>query len=453
MQQKTMCGQMSVQQGVLDAADADEITPEKKKSLRRVIAASMSGNALEWYDYALYGIMAPLIAHHFFPPGNHTTQLLATYGVFAAGFIARPIGAIFFGWFGDRYGRRAALTVAILLMAIPTGCIGILPTYEQIGYAAPVLLTIIRLLQGLSLGGEFSGSMTYLVEHAPAKRRGAIGSLSMVSLMAGFLMGAMVSTGLSSGLPEEDFQSWGWRIAFGIGILIGLVGFYIRRHCEESPVYEAAKKEVEHDKAISQSPLKDVITEHPGMLLRSFAMYLTVTMPFYLCTIYFVTYTHNILNQSLSDALTMNTINLLICLVMSLISGRLSDRYGRRTVLLTAAVAMLLLTYPLFTLFLSGDVLLIGFAQAVFAVILGTYLGPIPTALVELFPTPVRFSGMSLSYNMAATIFGGTTPLVAVWLIDTTGDPLSISYYVLLCNALTIAALWRYHDRYREPLH
>lgn len=422
---------------------------QKPSSLRKVIFASMTANALEWYDYALYGIMAPLLAHHFFPPGDETVQLLATYGVFAAGFMARPIGAMFFGWFGDKYGRKSALVLAIVMMAVPTACIGLLPSYASIGFAAPALLTLIRILQGLSLGGAFSGSIAYMVEHAPGGKRGILGSMSMLSLVAGFLLGSVVATGVSMFMDEESFRSWGWRLPFIFGLAVGFIAFFIQRYCEESPMYEEAKA----GGTISKTPIRDAFKLHPGAMLKGFAMYLTVTVPFYLTTIYFVTYTSKILGHSLDEALELNTLNMVVLFFTIPVSAYLSDRYGRRKVLLVIAAAMMVLVYPIFTLFAGSSIATVALAQALFAMLVGLYLGPMPAVLVELFPTAVRFTGMALSYNFAATLFGGTTPMVSVWLIDHTGDNLSIAYYVMICNVLSIVALLKYKDRFREPLN
>lgn len=424
-------------------------SPEEKKRLRKVVAATMVANGLEWYDYALYGIMAPILAGLFFPPGDETVQLLATYGVFAAGFMARPLGAIFFGWFGDKYGRRLALTVAILMMAIPTACIGLLPTYASIGIAAPILLTLIRILQGLSLGGAFSGSIAYMVEHSPGGKRGLIGSTTMSSLVLGFLLGSVIATLFSAVMSEADFNSWGWRIPFLLGLLVGFVGLFIQKHCEESPEYEKAKNEG----TISKTPVRDAFRTHPGALLKGFAMYLTVTVPFYLTTIYFVTYTHKILGRTMEESLELNTINMVMLFLTIPIAAILSDKYGRKKILMAVAALMLVCVYPLFQLFGSGDLFTIGLGQALFALILGLYLGPMPAILVELFPTAVRFTGMALAYNFAATLFGGTTPMVSVWLIDKTGNNMAIAYYVMICNVLSIVAYLFYKDRYKEPLN
>src|SRR5271156_162895 len=192
--------------------------------MRKIIIAAMLGNGLEWYDYALYAYTTLIFSKLFFPAGNDTAHLLATFGIFAVGFVARPFGGILFGHIGDRFGRRAALVLSIFMMAIPTGCIGLLPTYAQIGIMAPALLTLIRVLQGLSLGGAFSGSMTFLVEHAPARRRGLVGSTSIVSLVTGFLLGSVIAALVKAPLSDAQYESWGWRIPFLLGIIIGFTG-------------------------------------------------------------------------------------------------------------------------------------------------------------------------------------------------------------------------------------
>jgi MHS family proline/betaine transporter-like MFS transporter len=417
--------------------------------MKRVVISGMIGNGLEWYDYALYGQTAWLLSTLFFPAGDPAVQLLATFGVFAAGFLIRPLGAVLFGWIGDRYGRKNAMILAVLMMAIPTGCIGLLPTYESIGLWAPFLLTVIRLLQGLSLGGEFSGSITYIVEHAPADRRGLAGAASLVSLILGFLLGLVVVRGFMAYFGEAEFSAWAWRVPFLMGMAIGVVGFYIRSHCHESPVYEKACKEGH----ISKKPVRQAFREYPLEMLQGFGMYISVTMPFYLTTIYFISFSHLHLGVSTDDALTMSIFNMLALLLVKPISAWASDFVGRRKVMMTSALVMLLSVYPLFTQFEAGSsVLAIGLAQFAFAVILGFYVGPIPAALVELFPTSVRFTGLAIAYNASAALFGGTAPMVCEWLIKLTGSSFSIAYYVIAANLASLVALYFYKDRYQEPL-
>lgn len=416
--------------------------------MKKVVISGMLGNGLEWYDYALYGYMAPILGRLFFPSDNETVQLLATFGVFAVGFLFRPLGAILFGYIGDKYGRKAALVTAILMMAIPTGCIGLLPTYEQIGILAPILLTLIRVFQGMSLGGEFSGSIAYIVEHAPDDKRGIAGSASVVSLMLGFLMGSFVSLGFASSMSVESFESWGWRVPFILGIVIGFIGFYIRSHCGESPVYEEAR---EAD-ALSATPVREVFKHHLKPMLSAFAFYLTVTMPFYLTSIYLMTFTEKFLGYTHTQALTINTFTMLAMIVTTVIGAILSDRLGRRKVLMRAAFGVMIAVIPAFLLMQQGNLWLTALAQIGFGLVLGFYLGPIPAVLVELFPTSVRFTGMALAYNAAAALFGGTAPMVCVWLLAQTGTPLSIAAYVILCNCCSLTALYFYKDRWREKL-
>lgn len=417
--------------------------------MKKVVVSGMIGNGLEWYDYALYGQMAWLLSKLFFPEGDATAALLATYGIFAAGFIVRPLGGILFGWIGDRYGRKRAMVLAVLLMAIPTGCIGLLPTYEAIGIWAPILLTLIRILQGISLGGEFSGSITYIVEHAPQHKRGLAGLAPLMSLIIGFLLGSLVVRGFMGALGEEAFASWGWRVPFLVGIAIGLVGFYIRTHCTESPVYEQARD----GGHLSQTPVRCAFKKHPWEMVQGLLIYMTVTMPFYLTAIYFISFSHKQLGLSMDDAMLLNIFNMLGMLFAKPFSAIASDYVGRKPLMMGAAALMLVSVYPLFTYFTPESSLMqIGLAQFAFAVIVGLYIGPIAAVLVELFPTSVRYTGMAISYNLAAAVFGGTAPFVCEWLIKETGANASIAYYVMVCNVLSLVALFFFKDRYKEAL-
>jgi len=416
--------------------------------MRKIILSSMVGNGLEWYDYALYAYSTLIISKLFFPAGDETTHLLHTLGIFAVGFVARPFGGIFFGIIGDKFGRRKALVLAILMMAIPTGCIGLLPTYEMIGIWAPILLIVIRIFQGLSLGGEFGGSMAYLVEHAPGNKRGMIGSCAVTSLIMGFLLGSAVCFLIKISLSDLQYESWGWRIPFILGMGIGFIGFYIREHCAESPHYEQAKAQG----TLSQRPVKEAVTQEWRHIVQAIGIYMTVTMPFYLVSAYFVTFTEHSLGRSKDEALMLNVINMLILLVMTLLSAWLSDRYGRRKVLAAAATLSLVAAYPVFALVFKSDFNSIMLGQALYAVIVGLYLGPVPALLVEIFPTRVRYTAMSLSYNVAAATFGGTAPMVCQWLVSTTGNYYSIVYYAMLCNVVSLIALYFYRDRHTEQL-
>lgn len=422
--------------------------PSDSKKLRKIILSGMLGNGLEWYDYALYAQMSFIISELFFPGTNESLKLIATFGVFAVGFIFRPLGAVLFGYLGDRYGRKFSLVVAILMMAIPTGCIGLLPTYAQIGIWAPILLTIIRIFQGLSLGGEFSGSITYIVEHSPSNRRGIAGSTSIMSLLIGFLLGSFVALLFVKGMDPESFRSWGWRIPFLLGIVVGLVGLYIRRQCDESPAYEEAKQEG----TLCERPVRTALLHHKLPMFQAFAFYISVTMPFYLTSVYLLSFTHTKLGLSVDDALIINTAAMLSILAACIASALLSDRVGRKRVMLPAALIMMVCIYPIFMAMGTGVFLNILLAQMVLGALVGLYTAPVPAVLVELFPTSIRYTGMALAYNLAAAIFGGTAPMVCEWLISATGSHNSIAFYVIVCNAVSASALYFYKDRYKEPL-
>jgi len=425
------------------------ISQEPKKSgLSKVVISGMLGNGLEWYDYALYAHMSFILSELFFPGDNETTRLIATFGVFAVGFLFRPLGAILFGYIGDKYGRRSSLVIAILMMAIPTGCIGLLPTYAQIGITAPILLTIIRIFQGLSLGGEFSGSMAYIIECSPPGRRGFAGAASIVSLIMGFLLGSFVALLFVKGLSPEDFRSWGWRVPFLIGIVIGLVGLYMRSNCDESPAYEEAKKEGHLD----ATPLRTALASNKRTMLKAFSLFITVTMPFYLTSVYFLSFMNKKLGLAVDDALTINTITMIVMMLTVIASSAASDKYGRKPILVTSAILMMVCIVPLFFIMGIKSYGAILISQIIFGLIVGTYIAPIPAVLVELFPTSIRYTGMALSYNLAAAMFGGTAPMVCEWLVGHTGSHFSIAGYVILCNIISLTALYFYRDTYKEPL-
>ncbi|MCC7260069.1 MAG: MFS transporter [Alphaproteobacteria bacterium] len=416
--------------------------------MRKVILSGMVGNVLEWYDFALYGYFATIISQQFFPGGDAYVSLIAAYGAFAAGFLMRPVGAILFGIIGDRFGRKAALAVAILMMAIPTACIGLLPTYAQIGLWAPVLLTVIRLCQGLSLGGEFSGSITFIVEHSSDRHRGLAGSTTMVGLVGGMLLGSVVASATAGLMEPAELERWGWRVPFLVGLAVGLVGFYIRHCTEESPKYT-------HTKAaggLSPTPVREALTGHTKAMAQGVGIYLAVTVPFYTATVFLITYYAKILGNPLEDALTLNSVMMVVMMGAMLASGWLSDKVGRKRIMITAAVGYVLLLYPIFWMMGAGSFALAMAAQIVMALLVGAYVGPVPAVLVELFPTRVRYSGMAIAYNVSAALFGGTSPMVATWLIKATGQPTAVAGYVMLFALASLVTLYFYRDRYGEEI-
>ncbi len=417
-----------------------------EKPMRKVILSGMIGNTLEWYDYALYGHFAAIISKLFFPSSNEYLSLIAAFGVFAAGFIMRPVGAVIFGYIGDRYGRRTSLTASIILMAIATGCLSILPTYEAIGIAAPILLTVIRLVQGISLGGEFSGSMVFMAEYSKDKHKSVVASLCLFSACIGILLGSFVGTFFAQVLPEGKFEQWGWRIPFMVGVAIGIVGLYIRYHIGESPLYKEAKE----SGALSSRPVRHTFQKHWPALLIGVGIYLTVTVPFYTLSVFINSFMVKILGHPIGEALFMNTLGMLAMTICIPLSALLSNKYGRKKILVWSGFAVLVMTYPCFMLLTQPGFAMPLLGQILFAIPVGFFLGPVPIVLVELFPTAVRYTGMSLAYNFAAALFGGTTPIVAVWLIKTTGDLTAPGLYVMACAVISLITLAFFKETYKK---
>ena len=413
--------------------------------MRKIIISGMIGNALEWYDYALYAQFYYIIMTKFLPESEIADILVGA--IFFAGFIVRPLGGVFFGHIGDRFGRRISLAIGIFTMAVPTAGIGFLPSYEHIGLAAPIILTIIRLIQGFALGGEFSGCIAYIVEHSPPEKRGLAGSASFVSMCLGMLLGVGVANLFKFMLSEEDLVSWGWRIPFIAGLFIGLVGLYIRMHLSESPIYKAAKAKG----FLSRTPLKDTILVYWRELLMAIAVYINVTAPFYTTTVYIKLYMDKLgYGQHQSSMIT--SIILITMTAVFPISAYISDKIGRKPVIVGASVALILTIYPIFLALCSMDYTLAILSQILFSAILGIYMGPVPTILVELFPTRVRFTGVAVSYNLSAAIFGGTVPMIGTALYQFTGNELALSYYLTALAMICLATLYFYKETYKYNL-
>lgn len=402
--------------------------------MRKVIVAGMIGNALEWYDYALYAQFVHIISKHFLPDSE--IRDIIAFAIFASGFFVRPIGAVIFGNIGDKLGRRFALMLGILTMAIPTAAIGMLPSYDQIGIAAPILLVIIRLIQGFSLGGEFSGCITYMVEHSPKNRRGLVGSASFISMCLGMLLGAATASTMAYFMSEENLVSWGWRLPFIAGLFVGLIGIYIRMNLTESPIYQEAKAR----KATSSRPVYEILTQYYGSLFVAIAIYITVTAPFYTATVFVESFLKN-LGYSSFIAFFASTIILMTMIAVLPLSAILSDYIGRRKVLILGAWGIALSAYPTFWALGQMDDFLALIASFIFSAIVAFYMGPVPTVLVESFPTRLRFTGVALSYNVSAAIFGGTAPMVGAMFVKFTGDSYAMGYYLTILAIFTIFVL------------
>ncbi|MGF6815607.1 MHS family proline/betaine transporter-like MFS transporter [Paraburkholderia atlantica] len=415
----------------MNATTAASIAGSRQNSWRAVVAASI-GNALEWFDLVVYGFFAVTISKLFFPAGNDTVSLLLTLGTFGVSFFMRPLGAIVIGAYSDRAGRKAALTLSILLMMSGTLIIAILPTYQSIGLAAPLILVLARLMQGFSAGGEFGSATAFLAEHVPG-RRGFYASWQMASQGLTTLLAAGFGALLTGGLSPEQMTSWGWRVPFFFGLLIGPVAFYIRTKLDETPEFLAAET--------TQTPLRDTFATQKLRLVIAMGVVILGTVSSYLM-LFMPTYGVRQLGLAPSVAFSAIAVTGLIQMVFSPVAGHWSDLHGRTRIMLGAAVLLFVLVYPAFAFLIthpSFGTLIVW--QIVFGFLVSGYFGATPGLLSEIFPVQTRTTGMSLAYNIAVTIFGGFGPFIIAWLISVTGSKAAPSYYVMFAALLSIAAL------------
>ena len=424
----------------LTLAQTHERTSERK-ALRRAASASFMGNFVEWFDYAAYGYLATVIALTFFPQTDKPSALLATFAVFALSFIVRPLGGLVWGHFGDKYGRRSALSWSILIMSVSTFCIGILPTYNHIGLWAPALLLVIRLFQGFSASGEYAGASTFLAEYAPEGKRGLYTSIVPASTAAGLLFGAVFVAGLHAWLSVEDLHSWGWRLPFLLAAPFGLVGRYIRMSLQDTPKFLEMEKRLEAKECATHAPVRELLTVHRRSVIIGIGVTCLNAVAFYLLLSYMPTYLSTEMGMSESDSFLASTVSLATYIGLIFLMGRLSDRFGRKTMLLTASVLFLLLTFPLFGMLDHQPLLVVLMIQIAFGGILAMNDGTLPCFLAEIFPTRVRFSGFAFSFNIANAVFGGTAPFIATWLIQMTGNKMAPAWYLLAAAAVALVAM------------
>lgn len=413
---------------------ATSTTERTHPQARRAIISSSIGNALEWFDILIYGAFAVVIAKQFFPTDNETVSLMLTFATFGVSFFMRPLGAVVLGAYSDRVGRKSALMISIMLMTVGTAMIAFMPNYATIGLWAPAGVALGKMIQGFSAGGEFGSSTAFLVEHAP-HRRGFFSSWQVASQGVSLLLAAIFGAVLNNMLSPEDLASWGWRVPFIFGLLIAPAGFYIRRHLDESPEFkESAEK--------TDAPLRDMFASQKLRLLIGAGSVIMATVSVYL-SLYIPTYAVKQLGMPAWSSFAAASIAGLIMMFGSPVVGALSDKYGRTPFMLTSAGLYIILTYPMFVFITnSPDFLHLALLQLVIGVLMTMYFASMPALLSDIFPVATRGTGMSLAYNIAVTIFGGFAGFIITWLIDVTGNKLSVSYFVIVGAVLSFIATY-----------
>jgi len=414
------------------------------QSALRTALAGLIGNVLEWFDFAVYGYFASDIGSQFFPSSSHSAQQLLAFAVFALGFVARPFGSLVLGMVGDRIGRRALLTLSIALMGGATLVLGLLPTYAQIGVAAPVLLVAMRLVQGFSLGGEFTGSMVYTTEKASPLMRGIVSSSTAAGTTIGFILGSGSAWLVNSLLTDAQVASWGWRIPFVGSIVFCIVGWYLRRGISETA--EGLKAA-----AVRPALIPSLLADWKP-ILQTFGIVAMTNAAYYLTFTYAVERRKSLTGEGGNAFLLANTLTLVVVLFAKPLGGWLSDRTGRRRLMLALTAAMMVAILPALRMMLFGTPQQFTVGQVLLAVPIGMALGLQGAMVVEIFPLRTRVTSMSFAYSITLALAGGTAPLVSTWLIETWGMPLAPAFYIMLYGLIGIALMVPMAETNTRPL-
>ena len=413
----------------------------RPSGMRRIAVAAGFGNFMEWFDFAVYGFFAVTIGHVFFPSHSPTSELLSALAVFGIAFFMRPLGGVILGNIGDRVGRRAALATSVLLMGVSTTLVAVLPTYESVGLLAPILLVLLRCLQGLSAGGEWAGSSSFLVEYAPRERRGLWGSVVTATAAIGSLAGAVVAIALTTWLTPGQMEAWGWRIPFLLAAPLALAGLYVRLKLEDTPVY----RELQREKRVARAPLREALKTNRKPIVLIFFCAAVEGLGYYYIATYVINFlTSDRVGMETTQALAATAGGLAIYAALCPFAGVLSDRIGRKPSMVLGSAGLALFAIPAFVIMDSGSVLAVILAISGFAVFEAMVNVTTVVLLVELFPARTRMSGGSIGFNVALAAIGGPGPLIAAALASTIAFSGAGAFYMVAVALVSLAALARY---------
>ncbi|MDT0377851.1 MFS transporter [Streptomyces sp. DSM 42041] len=443
-----------------------DVTVTDERVVKRAVKAAALGNAMEWFDFGIYAYLAVTLGKVFYSGAGEGVQTLASFGTFAVSFLVRPLGGTFFGPLGDRIGRKKVLALTMMLMAAGTFAIGLIPSYATIGVWAPVLLIVCRLVQGFSTGGEYGGAATFIAEYAPDKRRGFFGSFLELGTLAGYTGAAGIVLLLTFWLGPDGMRDWGWRIPFLIGGPLGIVGLYLRIKLDETPAFRKleSEKATEHAGAapngsgpalsedVPQKELKSIFVDHWRTMVQCVSLVAAYNVAHYMLLTYMPTYMKEVLDrpQSLELIATIVTMALMMTVIFRI--GRRSDRVGRKPLLMAGMIGFLVLTVPAFALFQQGSNWAIFAGLFLLGGCLVCLLGTMSATLPALFSTDVRYGSLAIGYNLSASLFGGTTPVVMEALVDGTGNALSPAIYTTLFAVIGIVSVATLKETARKPL-
>lgn len=410
-----------------------DITIIDDAKLKKAITAAALGNAMEWFDFGVYGFVAYALGQIFFPGATPGVQVIAALATFSVPFLVRPLGGIFFGALGDKYGRQKILAITIIIMAISTFCIGLIPSYDSIGIWAPILLLLAKLAQGFSVGGEYSGAAIFVAEYSPDKKRGFMGSWLDFGSIAGFVLGAGVVVVLSSVLGEQRFMAWGWRLPFFLALPLGVIGLYLRHALEETPAFQKHSENLQqHSAADAPQPVSfaEIARAHWRSLLSCVGLVIATNVTYYMLLTYMPSYLSHNLHYPEDHGILIIIVVMLGMLFVQPVIGLLSDRFGRRPFVIGGSIGLLLLAVPCFMLITSGSLVLIFAGLLVLAVLLNAFTGVMASSLPAMFPTKIRYSALAIAFNISVLI-AGLTPTLSAWLVEVTQNLYMPAYYLM----------------------
>ncbi|SIO85391.1 MFS transporter [Nocardiopsis sp. JB363] len=424
------------------------------RTTRKAVTAAAIGNATEWFDFGVYSYLATTIGLVFYPSQSGGVQLIATFTTFAAAFLVRPLGGMFFGPLGDRVGRKRVLAFTMLLMAVSTFAIGLIPSAETIGVAAPILLLVARMSQGFSTGGEYGGATTFIAEYSPDKRRGFLASWLEFGTISGYVAGASIVTLMTMALGDQAMLEWGWRVPFLLALPLGAIGLYLRVKLEDTPIFEGSTEGFAKDSAGGRrkGQLRETFVGQWRAMVLCMGLILVFNVNNYMVTAYLPTYLETELGYGASTGLVVTLGGMVFILATVALVGHLSDRVGRRPVLFSGSLLSIVLSLPAFWLMQQGNLWAVAFGVVVLAITLVHFSGAGPGALPAFFPTKVRYGALAVSFNVSVALFGGTTPLVSESLIQATGNLYAPAWLLMAAGVVGVLVVWRMRESAGRPL-
>ena len=434
----------------------NDITIIDDGKLKKAITAASLGNAMEWFDFGVYGFLAYVLGQVFFPSASPGIQMIAALATFSVPFLVRPLGGVFFGIMGDKFGRQKVLSVTIIIMAVSTFCIGLIPSYESIGIWAPVLLLLAKLAQGFSVGGEYSGAAIFVAEYSPDRKRGFMGSWLDFGSIAGFVCGAGVVVLISSILGEETFREWGWRIPFFLALPLGVIGLYLRHALEETPAFQQhvedmknANPETGEDKP--RVSLRSIASQYGKGLMICVGLVIATNVTYYMLLTYMPSYLSHNLNYSADHGVLIIIAIMIGMLFVQPLIGMMSDRIGRKPFVLAGSIGLFVLAIPAFMLINSGVIGLIFLGLLILAVLLNCFTGVMASILPAIFPTKIRSSALAISFNISVLI-AGATPTAAAWLVEATNNLYMPAYYLMVIAVIGMITAIVMKETANKPL-